>query len=129
MFTATAETPAAGTPAAPETGRSRMPRAGWAPIRLPGPTGDSVRVSRMRVGVRPWYCAGVLAGAAVGAAGRAILPAPEALSGPGTTMSAVRWRTIAASGSPPVASPPPRISAATPAVAGDDAEVPAKHGL
>ena len=67
MFTATALTPAAGTPLPPVTGRSTMPRAGWAPSRLPGPTGGIARVSRMRVGVSPWYCAGSLGGGAAGA--------------------------------------------------------------
>src|SRR6478735_55952 len=128
MLTATAVTPLAGTPPAPVTGRSRMPRAGWAPIRLPGPTGEIVRVSRIRVGVKPWYWEGVLGGAGAGTAGSVSLPSPDALSGPGTAMSFVRWRTSAASGSPGIARLAPSSSAANPAAAGAAADVPAKHG-
>src|SRR6478672_12827231 len=128
MLTATADTPDAGTPLAPVTARSTMPRAGWAPIRLAGPTGDSLRLSRVRTGVRPWYCAGMLGAAGAGGTGRTILPKPAALSMPGAPMSTVRWRTSAASGSPGVARLALSSSAATPAAAGDADDVPAKHG-
>src|SRR3954447_24921564 len=128
MLTATAEAPNAGMPLAPVTGRSMMPRAGWAPSRLGGPTEDSPRLSRMRTGVMPWYCAGMLGAAGDGGTGRLILPKPPALSMPGGPMSAVRWRTRAARGSPGVARLALNRSAATPAAAGEADEVPAKHG-